>query len=233
MGLTLIAILTAALLLPGIIAAHAFYSAAKTNEVEGAVPALSSAEGIALVGGFSMGVHFLYVMGLKLVASWPPIFPLPLADPYKLFAPDPAVATSDAAYALFSGLVGLSIVAVALGKAVGWILMRRKDKSVFYGPLSDLIESGRGDDTVIVAYVISKLGDDKRLIGYRGPVASLFRDADRFPSKVVLKEAALFYLHIEDDGIRREEKGQLIDWLVVTSADWHNIAFRVYRFVED
>ena len=48
MGLTLIAILTAALLLPGIMAAWAFFQAAQTNEVESSVPSLSTPEGLGV-----------------------------------------------------------------------------------------------------------------------------------------------------------------------------------------
>lgn len=233
MGLTLIAILTAALLLPGIIAARAFFLAGQTNEVEASVPPLSSPDGIALVGGFSVVVHLAYVLLLKAVACLPPLLPLPLADPYLLFSPDPHVRTIDAAYALFSGLVGLSVLALLVGYLAGWLLMRREDKSIFYGPLSDLLESGHGDDRFISAYVISKIGDEERLLGYQGTVVSLFRDSDRFPSKVVLKDVVPFYLHMEEGGPRREETDQLIDWLVITASDWHNIAFRVYRYVED
>jgi hypothetical protein len=233
MGLTLIAILTAALLLPGIMAAWAFFQAAQTDEVESSVPSLSTPEGLALVGGFSVAVHFLYVLLLKGILSLPPLIPLPPADPYALFSPDPQVRTLDAAYALFSGLLGLSILAVALGYGVGWLLMRREDKSIFYGPLSDMLESGHGDDGFISAYVISKIGDDKRVFGYQGTVVSLFRDSDRYPSKVVLKDVVPFYLHMEEGGPRREETDQLIDWLVVTAPDWHNIAFKVFRYVED
>jgi hypothetical protein len=233
MGLTLIAILTAALLLPGILAAWAFFRAAQTNEVESSVPALSTPEGIALVGGFSVAVHFLYILILKAIVSLPPRIPLPLADPYVLFSPDPHLTTSDAAYALFSGLVGLGILALVLGRVAGWLLMRREDKSIFYGPLSDLLESGHGDDSFISAYVISKIGDEKRVFGYQGTVVSLSRDADRYPSKVVLRDVVPFYLHMAPGGPRRQETNQLIDWLVLTAADWHNIAFRVYRYVED
>jgi hypothetical protein len=42
MGLTLLALLMTALLLPGIVAAKAFYQAAQTREVEPAVPPLTA-----------------------------------------------------------------------------------------------------------------------------------------------------------------------------------------------
>jgi hypothetical protein len=59
MGLTLIAIFSAALLLPGIIAARGFYFAGQTREVEVPVPSLSTPDGIALVGFFSLLTHAL------------------------------------------------------------------------------------------------------------------------------------------------------------------------------
>lgn len=210
MGLTLIAILTAALLLPGILAARAFFLASQTNEVEASVPSLSSPNGIALVGGFSTAVHFAYVLLLRAITVLP-IIPIPLADPYALFSPDPPTKTLESAYALFSGLVGLSIVALILGYAAGWLLMRRKDKSIFYGPLSEMLEGGHGGDSVISAYVLSKIGDEKRVFGYQGTVVSLFRDPDRFPNKIVLKDVVPFYLHMAPNGPRRQETDQPID----------------------
>jgi hypothetical protein len=231
-GLTLIAILTAALLLPGIVGARFLYRAAETNEVEAPLPALSTPEGIALVGGFSIAVHFAYTVCLKFVVLLPPLTPFPLADPYSLFQPVAHVQTLDAAYRLFSGLVGLCLTAVVLGFAAGRILMLRSDKSFFYGPLSEVLEKGSGDNAFITAYVISKIAEGTRLVGYQGSIVSLFRDADRFPAKVVLKDVVPFYLCLQEDRPRREESDQIIDWLVLTADEWHNIAFRVYR-VED
>lgn len=86
MGLTLVAILTAALLLPGLIAARAFYLAAQTREVEVPVPSLAGSDGIALVGFFSVIVHLNYIVGLKLVGRLPELIPAPVANPYLLFA---------------------------------------------------------------------------------------------------------------------------------------------------
>ncbi|MGU3315938.1 hypothetical protein ACLBWH_10345 [Sphingomonas sp. M6A6_1c] len=63
MGLTLLAVLVTALLLPGIIAAKAFYQAAQTKEVEPAVPPLTSVDGIAQVGLFSVAQY--RVQGLQ------------------------------------------------------------------------------------------------------------------------------------------------------------------------
>jgi hypothetical protein len=232
-GLTLVAILTAALLLPGIIAARAYYFAGETREVEVPVPPLSTADGIALVGAFSAAVHFIYVIVLKAVLLLPPIIPLPLANPYLFFAEPRALPALDAAWALFSGLALLSLLAAATGFLAGRATLRWGDKSRFYGPLADVIHSANGDDKFLTAYVITKLEEGKRLVGYQGTVDSLFRDADRFPTKVVLKEVAPFYLDLSEDSLDRRETDQVIDWLVLTADDWHNIAFRAFQLVEE
>lgn len=233
MGLTLVAIFTAALLLPGIIAARLFYFAGQTREVEVPIPSLSTPDGITLVGGFSVLIHLLYAAGLKLVATLPPLLPLPLADPYRPFAPPAGEPALDIAWSFIAGLALLCALAVAVGLASGRVAARRLDPALVYGPLTDVIDSARGDDRFITAYVVSKIGEGSRLVGYQGTVDSLFRDDDRFPTKVVLRDVVSFYLTFGADGPKREEVGQLIDWLVLRAEDWHNIAFRVFRIVED
>lgn len=230
MGLTLVAILTAALLLPGIVSARAFYFSAQTNEVEVPTPSLSTSEGIALVGSFSVAVHFLYVILLFCISRVDPFIPLPLSNPYIFLADDvTGLGTLSSAYALFSGLVFLCGLAAIIGFLFGKLLLLRDDKSTFYGPLSDVLHSAQGDDHFIVAYVVSKIVQENRLLGYQGTVASLFRDGDRYPNKVVLKDVAPFYLEMSDDGPVRHESDESIDWIALSSDDWHNIAFRVYR----
>lgn len=233
MGLTLLAILTAALLLPGIIAARSYYSAGQTKEVDVPVPSLSTPEGISLVGGLSIGVHTIYILALWVVSKIPNFFHLPLANPYLVFSNSVPVDGTITAWSLFTGLLFLSLIAVILGAISGKILLKIQGKTRFYGPLTDIITSSVGDDKFITAYVITKVSDGNRLLGYQGTVDSLFRDADRFPSKVILRDAVPFYLDLIDDGPKRLESSQLIDWLVISADDWHNVAFRVFQVVED
>lgn len=77
------------------------------------------------------------------------------------------------------------------------------------------------------------MSEGTRFVGYQGTVDSLFRDDDRFPTKVVLKDVVPFYLELGDDSPVRKEAKQVIDWLVITADDWHNIAFRVFQLVDD
>jgi hypothetical protein len=233
-GLTLLAVLAAALLLPGLIAAQAFYSAADTREVEVAVPALSTSAGIALVGGFSIAVHFLYALALYAIAALPDVTGLPLANPYIIAETQiDSFAPLNAVFGLFSGLILLCILAWVTGHVLGLLAMQHPRKGFFYGPLTEVIEKGRGDDRVIAAYVLSKIEKDEGLVGYRGNVVSLFRDADRYPAKLVLKDVAPFFLKVDADGPQRIESRESIDWLSITADDWHNVAFRVYTYIDD
>lgn len=234
MGLTLIAILTGALLLPGIVAARAFYHASRTSEVEPAIPPLSSTDGVALVGVFSVVVHLIYVIALSVVNLLPAMVPLPLADPYRLLTGQ-AAATSGLATAqsLFFGLLWLCITALPTGFLAGKLVMRYFDRSIFYGALADVIDAGRGDHRFITAYVLSKVRHERRAIGYQGTVVSIARDADRLPAKIVLKEAAIFYLDFDGDKPVRREQPDPIDWITLSSADWENVAFQVFEVVEE
>lgn len=234
MGLTLIAILTAALLLPGILAARAFYQASKTGEVEPSIPTLSSMDGIALVGLFSVVVHVAFVAALTAIASLPPVLPLPLADPYQLFTAEGGrLPGRDAAFALFFGLAWLCATALVVGFAGGRLMMRLGDKSIFYGALADVIAAGAGDNRFIAAYVLTKIRHDRRAIGYQGSVHSLIRDDDRFPAKLVLKNASIFYLDFGGDQPERREQPGLIDWITLSSADWENVAFQVIEMTDE
>jgi hypothetical protein len=230
MGLTLVAILTAALLLPGIVSARAFYFSAQTAEVEVPTPPLSTSDGIALVGSFSVAVHFLYVVMLLCISKMDPLVSLPLANPYIFLASETAEqGTLAGVYAVFSGLVLLCILAALIGFLFGKLLLLRDDRSTFYGPLSDVLSSAKGNDRFIVAYVVSKIAQENRLLGYQGTVTSMFRDEDRYPSKVILRDVAPFYLEMGKDGPVRHEADESIDWIALSAEDWHNIAFRVYR----
>lgn len=232
-GLTLVAIFTAALLLPGIIAARAFYFAGQTREVEVPVPSLSTPDGISLVGGFSVLIHAVYVASLQFISELPALIPLPLANPYRALTASEETVPLDLAWSFLSGLFLLCALAVAVGLIAGVLAIKFLDKSLVYGPLADVIENARGDDKFITAYVVSKISEGDRLIGYQGTVDSLFRDEDRFPAKVVLKDVVPFYLTLGVDGPKRNEADQWIDWLVLRADDWHNIAFRVYQLVDD
>lgn len=233
MGITLLAVLTAALLLPGIVAVRAFFASAKTVEVEPAVPSLSSVDGIALVGGASLAIHTAYAFGLLLVSQLPPLIPLPLANPYALFdGRGGSLRDPGEGFGLFSGLLLLCLAAHLCGRFTGQRAHRIAGDKFLYGPLAEVIRKGDGHDRAIVAYVLGKLGDDGRQVGYQGTVIDVVRDGDRFPTKVILRNASMFYLMLRPGGPERREMPGMIDTIALSSADWHNIAFRVFRYEE-
>lgn len=233
MGATLIAILTAALVLPGILAARAFYQAGRIVEVEPSVPSLSSSEGLAMVGAFSLAVHLLYALALTLVADLPDVTGLPLANPYRFFAGDRyAAGQPDDVLAIFLGLTLLCFAAFAVGQIAGQVMMRL-DRVIFYGPMTELVAAGQGDSRYIAAYVLTTIEHGEGLLAYQGTVTNLVRDGDQFPVKVMLKNASTFIVKTDATGtVRREETGT-IDWIALSSEGWQNIAFRVFELVAD
>lgn len=234
MGLTLVAVLTAALLLPGIIATRILYQAGRTREAAPAIPPMTSPEGIGIIGASSVVIHLVYVAILAGVSRLPPVLPLPLADPYEpLFEMPPVGAPVELAFALFAGLVWLCLLASVLGFVAGRILLRWGAGEFFHGPLQEIITQGIGDDTFTVAYVLTKMEREGTIVGYRGTVARLLYDADRFPAKLLLKDAVVFTLDITAETPRRRERGTNIEWIALSADDWQNVAFRTLRVIED
>jgi len=233
-GATLLAILTGALLLPGIVATWFFYRSAQTKEVDPVLPALTSPEGIAQLGGFSLLAHFLYSTLLWLISRLPHCFELPLANPY-IFTENQfhALGSVTGAWTFFSGLFCLCVLAALVGALAGEISESVVGKGLFYGPLSEVYLKGEGANRFITAYVLTKVEADGKAIGYEGTVESLARDGDRYPTKVILRDASIFYLEFTADGPVRHECGNLIDWIVLTSEEWHNIAFQVFELSDD
>lgn len=228
MGLTLIAILTGAMLLPGIVAAHFFYRAGKTGEVEPLAPSLGSPTGIAQVGALSVLVHVIYVGLLWAVSRIPERVPLPLADPYRLFGSrESGMSGLNDVFSLMAGLLWLMVIAVLVGRAVGELFMRASNRSTFYGPIYQLIAAADGPQRFITAYVLTKIEHEGKILGYEGVVENLARDADRYPTRVILSDARPFTLTLGKDD--REEIGTEIDWIALSADEWHNIAFRVYE----
>jgi hypothetical protein len=228
-GLTLLAILTAALLLPGLVAVAAFYAAAETKEVDVPIPALSTADGIARVGVFALLVHLIYIGLLAADSVLPSFVPLPQANPYQFFSTTVELGGIEGAFSLLGGLLFLSVLAYPVGRMVGWFYMTFSDQSIFYGPMTDLLAQAQGDNAFITAYVISKIAEGDRLVGYQGTIVSIVHDDDRYPKKLVLKDVVPFYLKLGDAAPARIESKQPIDWITLTADDWHNVAFRVFR----
>ncbi len=233
MGLTLVAILTGALLLPGLIAVYFFYRTGRTKEADPVIPSLGSPLGLAQIGSFAVAVHFVYALILWIVSRMPSRIDLPLADPYRVLDPSgAALTTSEDRLALFSGLGFLLVTAAALGHILGELFRIRANRTIFHGPLNAVLDKADGPDAFITAYVLTKIEHAGMVLGYEGTVTALTRDAELLPARVVLKDARPFRIDIAKGGSKREEDGPVMDCIVINSTDWHNIALRVYQ-IED
>lgn len=233
MGLTLLAILTGALVLPGLVAVFFFYRSGWTKEADPILPEMSSPAGLVQIGCWATLVHLIYAFVLWALGHLPRCVDLPLADPYRaLDGSGAALASSSDRLALFAGLFFLVLLAAALGTLVGEVVKVFSDRSIFHGPLIEIIEKADGPNAWITAFVLTKIENGDICLGYEGVVTSLTRDADLLPAKVVLKDVRQFRIKISEPESQRKEQGRPMDYLVLSAADWHNIAFRVY-LVED
>ena len=235
---SLLAILTAALLLPGVIATLGFYSAGTAQGVDVVIPKMASPVGLAMIGCFAVLVHLCYAIILALVARDDCVNCWPLADPYSLFSTlgngNKHIEAASFAWAFWG--IGLQIMAAAMiGRAVGTVHasgLFGPDQTAFYGPLSELVVKTQGPNDFIVAYVVTKTETPFGLLGYRGIVESMKHDEDRYPAKLVLIEVNPFYLQFKKTGPYRKEANLEIDRIVLASADWLNVAFIPIRRVD-
>lgn len=186
-----------------------------------------------MIGGFSVLVHVIYSFGQKIVADFPPYFDWPPADPYILLGTTGAPGiTPSVVLSVFSGLLLLVITSMVVGIVVGRIVLSASDGTIFHGPLKDILEKADGPDAWITAYVLTKIEHEGVVLGYEGNVVTIARDSERLPVKVVLKDARPFRISSTMAEERRKEEDMVMDYLVLSAEDWHNIAFRVYR-IED
>jgi hypothetical protein len=235
LALTLLALLGAAMLLPGIIATRTFYSAAKTKEIDVVMPSMSTIDGLSLIGLFTLVVHFFYVVILKIIVATAPTGSWPISDPYRYLSSDNiGLHSLSDSYALFSGLLFASTLAIVVGAVAGKAAIWKLDPSVFYGPINELVRQGQGDNTFITAFILSKVKDAERPIAYEGTVVSVVSDADRFPMKIVLRDVAVFQPRFgEGEDANDRDLQSRIPLMTFESAEWHNLAFRVYRVEMD
>lgn len=233
MGLTLLAILTGALILPGLVAVFFFYRSGRTKEADPILPEMSSAAGLVQIGCLATLVHLVYAFILWALRDVPLCCNLPPADPYRaLDASGASLATSGGRLGLFAGLFLLLVLAAVLGSLVGKCFKVFSNRAIFHGPLIEIIEKADGPDAWITAFVLTRIENGDTFLGYEGVVTSLTRDADLLPAKVVLRDVRQFRILISEPGSQRKEEGKPMDYLILNATDWHNIAFRVY-LVED
>lgn len=226
MQLTLVALLTGILVLPGIFATWGFFRAGRTAEVDLPLPILNSATGIALVGGFSLATHLCMSTIIWLISVSPGWTAIELLNPYAVFVPSNF---SDAAYSeiagLFAGLIITCLFGLAIGRLAGAVVMERGRTDLFYGPLHEVLRQGVGHERFIVAFVLTKIADGGHVIGYQGPVDAIVLNRNQLPSSILFRSAVLFKLNTYTG--KRTLLQKDISALSICEEDWENIAFKV------
>ncbi|MEP2736733.1 MAG: hypothetical protein ABJP34_10595 [Erythrobacter sp.] len=235
MGITLLAILSGALLLPGIIAALTFFRISTTadQDVASTMPSLGTPMGIAVAGFFTLIVNVTFIVCLILQRKLPDVVPMHESNPYILLFDIPnTMGGLHVMLSFGSGLIFLCILSVVVGHWTGKGFIRFEKNKLFYGPLSATFEKAKGDNKFIIAHVLSKVGNEFGQIGYEGILDQVTSDKNKCPTMLVLKDVTVFRLKQLKTVVKREDIDQRIGLLAIRSEDWHNIAFEIFEFSE-
>ena len=229
MGITIATVLTAALLLPGILGLSLFYSSVGTSEVKVTPPPLGAVTSIAIVGIIAIIAHMIWSALLALNGVLPNCLPLPPFDPYRLLFT--AVGQQVSGSEMFAGMAGL-ICACVVGGFIGRIAAAGTWEwrgRFLFGWLYPIIEKASPAENYINAYVVTKIENGSDTLGYEGTVENLVLDEQRQIVGVTLINVATFYLRMNKNGVRRINANSSLRHLVLRASDYHNVALVVIR----
>jgi hypothetical protein len=229
MGLTIAAVLTAALLLPGIIGLSIFYASVGTPEVKVTPPPLGTVTSLAIVGIFAIIAHAAWSGLIAINAILPACIPMPAWDPYRLiFQPSVSSASSVDIWAGMSGLAMTCVLGGVIGHlaAAGSFAWRGR---FLFGWLYPIIEKAAPPENYINAYVVTKIENGSDTLGYEGTVENLVLDEQRQIVGVTLINVSTFYLRMNQKGIHRVNAKSNLPHLVLRESDYHNVALVVIR----
>lgn len=227
--MTIAAVLTAALLLPGVIGLSIFYSNVGTSEVKVTPPPLGAVTSIAIAGMLSVISHVLWSALLALNEVLPHYIPTPAFDPYRLlFSPKDQLLSSTEMFAGLIGLVCTCIVGGICGRIAAAGTWEWRSRYLF-GWLYSIIEKAGPAENYINAYVVTKIENDSDTLGYEGTVENLVLDEQRQIVGVTLINVATFYLRMNKNDVRRINANSNLPHLVLRASDYHNVALVVIR----
>lgn len=229
MGITIAAVLTAALLLPGIIGFSLFYSSVSTAEVKVTPPPLGTVTSLAVIGALSIIAHALWSGLLALNPLVPAVLPWPAWDPYRLiFLPSGSTATPADVWAAMAGL----LATCGIGGLAGWLAARgniRWRGEFLFGWLYPIIEKAAPTENYINAYVVTKIEHGTDMLGYEGTVENLVLNEQRQIVGLTLINVSSFYLRMTSERVRRVNAHSNLRHLVLRDTDYHNVALVVIR----
>lgn len=229
MGITIAAVLTAALLLPGIVGLSIFYTSVGTTEVKVTPPPLGTVTSLAIVGIIAVLAHMIWGSALAINAGLDPCIGVPPFDPYHLLFSTTGARISTAQIAAgMAGLVCSCLVGGLIGRigAVGNWKWRGR---FLFGWLYPIMEKAAPAQNYINAYVVTKVEKNGDILGYEGTVENLVLDEQRQIIGVTLNNVATFYLRLNKAGVKRINANSTLPHLVLRGEDYHNVALVVIR----
>lgn len=228
-GITLAAIVTAALILPGIIGLSVFFASVGTSEVRLSPPPLGAVASVAMAGGLAVAVHLLWAGLLSINAALPPLVPLPPADPYRLVLSDAARSRPVDLFTALAGLSGTMLLGALAGRLLalgrpGW-----RGRWLF-GWLYPILEKAAPADTYINAYVLTRIEQGEDRLGYEGPVDNIVLDETRQIAGLTLRDATPFRMRLRRGRWTRLAAGiEPLPRIVLRGEELHNVVLLPVR----
>lgn len=228
------------LLAPGLALVAGVYAGSQQAHFNSAPPPAGSILTLTLVTAGALVAHAAAALlyGLQRFACEridhclvPPVDP----NPYRWLASMLSGDASDAGLGLGWFLVNL----IAL-TAIVYLLSRnhiRKDltqkqsryRAALFGWLSDFIEKTENGKLPLIAYVLTDIEHEGRVVGYEGAVSNITLNASKEITSILLVECENFYLRLGAETSSRQpiRKATPIEHLYLQQEDIRNVAFEV------
>jgi len=232
----------AILLAPGLSTYSALFAPVRSLAFRPAPPAPNSLTTFGIVIGGALASHMLWLAWLTYGNAWLaghhlalarlPLDPNVYALALDLLAGGHRVTVDALAYAMLHA-VGLTLAAyIAVRLLLRVPRLRRWTRGLLFGHLAALVrEVDLAPSAAVIAFVLTKIGDDKTRVGYEGSVEVLSFAADRVIGAITLGGASKFVMRLGYSGFGRVPGApkEPIELLVIEQAQIENIAFNVYQ----
>jgi len=231
------------LLAPGLATYSGLFVPSRALAFRPAPPSPNSLTTIGVVIGGALAAHMIWLTwltygnpfivrsGLQLVrfAFDPNVYALTLS----LLTSHTAVTVDALAYAMLhaTGLTLAAYVAVRLSLRLKRV--QSATEGLLYGHLAGLVRDlDERAGFVVIAFVLTKVGDGPARVGYEGLVEKLSFGSDRVIAAITLSGASKFVMRFGYSGFARvpgQMPSDTIDRLLIEQAQIENIAFNIYE----
>lgn len=227
-------------LAPGFAVYSAIYITPSPGPFRPLPPGPNSIGTIALVSFGALLAHTVAATVLALQYRWcvshdclvVPFEP----NPYTWLSAGRLAANSYSIAALLGSLAGLSFMTWLIAFVAVWLLqLRGLLDFTLYGSFAGLVREAQPDSKYVGAFVLTRVDDSGRSLGYEGVVEDLHVSPGGGVASITLYACTPFYVVRHRQGIRRQPilRSRPIPRLRIEGARIENIAFDVFEITNE